>query len=219
MAAIGTLVADEIGKYQPTTAPSTPTKADGCAPLPLNADPYFTGVMHGLVRRWPAVDADARRVIGACRTGRSPWPLVMLGPTGSGKSCAALCVLDSCRWGVYFTVRQVVEKKMQAANGELYQKNPLSPNRVGEVEMMDYLTRCELLILDEIAKRAECSPNETDIVHELLSRRHGKPTIVISNRTLREIASAYDGAVASRLSAGTVLKMDGADRRMMRSKA
>src|SRR5262249_18706175 len=31
--------------------------------------------------------------------GREPWPLYLWGPTGTGKTSAALALLDHCGWG------------------------------------------------------------------------------------------------------------------------
>lgn len=98
--------------------------------------------------------------------------------------------------------------------GELHSKNPQAPNRVTEADMMDYLGRCELLVIDEIGAREKASDAEIDVLHTLLSAREGRPTILVSNRQLSELATLYGAAIVSRISAGTAIEVAGPDRRV-----
>lgn len=165
-------------------------------------------------RCYSKAEPEVRRVIEACRAGRSPWPLYLHGTPGGGKTCAALSVADTCRWSMVYTMRQVCEKKNQALRGELYAKNPQAPHKVTEADMLEYLTKVDLLVLDELGARETASDPETDLLHQLLSAREGRPTILISNRPPSELGALYGAAVVSRILAGTSLEMNGPDRRL-----
>lgn len=77
-----------------------------------------------------------------------------------------------------------------------------------------HVTQCELFVLDELATREKVSDFHYTAVKRVLDRREGKPLVVLSNATLAAVESIYDDRIASRLASGTVLNLDGEDRRL-----
>ncbi len=160
-------------------------------------------------RVWSEVDEALRYVIEQWRRGDIGNPLYIFGPEGTGKTSAALCVADTCRHCLYWTMRMLCETKFKAMRGDLY----IDDYKVMESGFYDRLESAQLLIVDEVAKRERASDAEIDILHELLSRRQHKPTILIGNRPPNELARVYDGPVASRINCGSSHLLEGGDRR------
>lgn len=146
--------------------------------------------------------------------GAADWPLLLWGGVGAGKTCAALCMCDVSRWAYYYTVRQFVNERNLARNGDLVSHGTHETSLIRESDIVGRLGRASLVVLDEIAKREQPSAYEIDLVQELLDLRAGKPLILVSNRNISEIAAIYDDAVASRIAGGTVFAMDWPDRRL-----
>lgn len=145
-----------------------------------------------------------------------PWPLVLLGDAGVGKTYAALCLADlAAQSASYITVAEACEELILVQKGTLdHGAGPLSVRgwwkRKAEVGM---------LILDELGARSAVSDHHFETVHRLLDYRHGRPTIVISNTNLAAIEKTYDSRIASRLAGGTVIEVGGRDRRLKGSGA
>lgn len=131
------------------------------------------------------------------------WPIVMLGASGGGKTCAALCALDHFG-GVYFELSDFTDRITKARRGELWWDDSQG-YRIPESEVWDLWDKSNLAVLDEIAMR---SPTDAqfDTLKRMLDRRDGRPLIVISNFSMEQIVRVYDDRIASRLSQGTVIK-------------
>jgi hypothetical protein len=88
----------------------------------------------------------------------------------------------------------------------------LSGQQVYPHELWHRWGAANLTVLDEIGIRAP-----TDAQYETLKvaidRRIGKPSVVISNLALAELAKVYDVRIASRLSKGTIMTLTGDRRR------
>ena len=69
------------------------------------------------------------------------------------------------------------------------------------------------MVLDEIGSGEK---PHYDAVKRILDEREGKPLVAISNLDLASVATVYDARVASRMAAGTLMELLGADRRMER---
>ena len=157
------------------------------------------------IGRVPRVASDA---IKRCAIGQAPWPLLLLGEEGAGKTCAALCVLDRYG-GEYRTATEWSERLADARFGRLQSASgyPLSLS-----EVRNEWLGANLGVLDEIGYRANPSDAEAETLLWAIDRRVGRPLILISNRSLREIAAMYGGPVASRMGAGTIVTLTGDQR-------
>lgn len=145
-----------------------------------------------------------------CR-GETDWPLTMLGGVGVGKTCAALCMLDAAQRGVnpikYVTAADLVSAITATRMGLPASETP--------AEIWRHWKRCKLVVLDEIGARERVSDAHYEIVKQAIDYRQGKPAVFVSNLTLDRLAEVYDDRIASRLQAGTVLRMfDWQDRRL-----
>lgn len=68
-------------------------------------------------------------------------------------------------------------------------------------------------MIDEIGTR-ESTHHRYDTMHGLLEARKGKPMIITGNLPIETVATVYDDRVASRLCAGTMVRIIGDDRRL-----
>jgi len=68
------------------------------------------------------------------------------------------------------------------------------------------------VILDDLGLRP---PTDTmyQSLFDVLEWRKGKPLLITSNKSPEDLALLYDDRIKSRLRAGTVVNMDGPDRR------
>lgn len=169
-----------------------------------------------------------RTTIRAMIAGESPWPLMLHGNAGTGKSCAMLCLLDYAG-GEYHTVSGLCQMMNRAALGN-YSVDETG-TRSGVIEgHKDYvhkrtvvlyphqiwarIAKAPLIVLDEIGCRSNVSDAHYEAVKEMIDIRHRKPLAVLSNLSLEALGKLYDDRIVSRLSAGTVVELAGADRRL-----
>ncbi|OWY70534.1 hypothetical protein B7486_13005 [cyanobacterium TDX16] len=157
----------------------------------------------------PTKLADAFR---QCRTGAAPWPLYVWGSVGVGKSKFGLVAND---WyaGRLADFSSLTDEFKAVRCGTM-----LDPFKVGEVFMSEsvWLERIEsyrLLIVDEIGTR-DASEHARETVTRILNARECSPLVLISNMGPVEIAKIFDERVSSRFCAGTVVRVDGEDRRL-----
>lgn len=132
--------------------------------------------------------------------GWRPWPLVLTGEAGSGKTCAALGFLDACG-GMYWVLRELCDE----VNIERAQHH--APR-----ETWATFGSRNLVVLDEVGLRDKPSDPECEVLHTALETRLDLPLIIISNRGLKELEQLYGDPVASRLMDGTLFRFEG-DRR------
>ncbi len=145
-------------------------------------------------------------------TGRSPWPLVMTGSAGTGKTCAALCLVDYAH-GRYWTAADLCDLLVRAQQGRLEWSNCGYGGTHWPEHVWGWVAGASVLALDEIGTRT-VSDFAYETVKRVIDEREGKPLVVVSNLTLEALARVYDDRVVSRLAAGTVVEMAGRDRRV-----
>lgn len=172
------------------------------------------------VRHLPTVQRNVAEISGTVRTairllvsGQSPWPLVLHGSAGTGKTCAGLALLDYAE-GEYHTAAGLCASLIQVQQGGVTWE---SEGRSGDVtpEMFwRQIGRAPLLVLDELGSRERVSDFAYETIKRAIDDRQGKPLMVLSNFGLDRIEQLYDDRIASRLASGTVVRLEGKDRRL-----
>ena len=161
------------------------------------------------------IPSDARALLKAVTTGQAPWPILMHGPVGTGKTCAALCVLDRCLFSRrYFTAQKMCEDAAAALCHELYDGAGYA---MSTIAFWMAWSRADIACLDEIGSRSsrdKVSDHHYETVKRAIDERRGEPSIWISNLDPDGLAKVYDDRIASRLSEGTIIMFAGADRRV-----
>jgi DNA replication protein DnaC len=149
--------------------------------------------------------------------GEAPWPFFCHGPAGTGKTCAALCLLDHLAGGgEYHTAASLAELLAQAQQGRLTWYREGYGGTVWPEKVWEGVRRECLVVLDELGAREKVSDHQYECVKRLLDERQGRPLVALSNLDLQALARVYDDRIASRLAAGTVLRLEGEDRRLAR---
>lgn len=151
--------------------------------------------------------------INAVASGESPWPLVLIGKPGTGKTCAALCMLDYAG-GQYYTVASLCSLLIQSQQGRLEWSHEGRGGTLWPEQFWTRLAREPLVVLDELGCRAQVSDAQYEAVKNVIEERHARPLVVISNLAVSDLARVYDDRIASRLAAGTVFEVEGEDRRL-----
>lgn len=158
-----------------------------------------------------------RREIRGCVNGDAPWPLVAVGSAGTGKTCAGLCLVDFAG-GEYHTANGLCALLIQSQQGRLDYVFEGRGGTLWPEKLWQRIAGAALVVLDELGGRDRVSDHHYETVKTLVDIRHGKPLMVSSNLGLAEIEALYDDRIASRLSAGTVVRLDGKDRRLTNHK-
>lgn len=157
----------------------------------------------------------ARNTIKAVIDGKRPWPITFIGGAGSGKTCAALCILDAYGSGKYHTVPEWCQRVADAMCGRLQHS---SGYLCSTKELWESVDRANCFVLDELGARERVTDHHYEAVKGIIDRREGTPLVLASNLTLAELTAVYDDRIGSRLSAGTIIKMSG-DRRKPKGRA
>jgi len=159
------------------------------------------------------IDPPIRQAIRGLVNGELPWPLLLNGPAGVGKTCAALCLVDHCPFSRYWRLSQLCEILIQANQGKYSVDSPTGGVDVYPVHIWDWIIESPLVVIDEVG----CRDRAGDFVYEtfwrVLDERHRRPLVCLSNLSIEGIEKIFDDRVASRLSAGTVIRLEGKDRR------
>jgi len=192
------------------------SQVNNCRPLRLRSAPKVV-VEPNIYRSVTMMTPDLRDAIRTLIEGNAPWPLLLTGGVGAGKTCAALCVADYAAGVRYFTVESACEELIEVQQGRrddgFCTMTPAAWwRRNAEVE---------LGVLDELGSRERVTDHHYNLVKRFIDMRHGRPLICITNLPLASvrgpsIQSIYDDRVASRLAAGTVIQVAGDDRRLRR---
>lgn len=143
---------------------------------------------------------------------RSP-SILMYGGTGLGKTHLSLAIAGQVigkGYGVIYASAQNILNKLE---NEKFGRS----ERVGTEES---LIDCDLLILDDLGAEFSTQFTTAAVYNIINSRRlSGKPTVISTNLSLKQIESAYTQRVASRiLSEYTLLKFEGTDIRQIKTK-
>jgi DNA replication protein DnaC len=159
------------------------------------------------------IPGDLRRAIRECTTGAASWPLFVYGPAGTGKTCAALCLVDRVARSRYWTEESLCQDYTDAMMGDLFTRTGYE---ISTREFWERERSAALVVVDELAARYAVSEHRRTVVKTILDIRDGRPLILISNTAPEDIANIFDDRVASRALCGTVVELNGADRRIGR---
>lgn len=166
------------------------------------------------ISRNPAMIADSlRATIRGCINGEQAWPLLIFGPAGAGKTSAALCVLDFAT-GSYHTASGLCSMLIQSQQGRLEWVYEGRGGTIWPEKMWSRIASMPFVALDEIGGRDRVTDHHYEAVKTMLDVRQGKPLMVLSNLGLPELEKIYDDRIASRLASGTVVRLEGKDRRL-----
>ncbi|MBI3832815.1 MAG: hypothetical protein HY287_00620 [Planctomycetes bacterium] len=153
-----------------------------------------------------------RDPLRAAVLGKGAWPIFLHGEAGSGKTLAALCVGDWCGDCAYVDMPTLCHMVNDAAFGRLLDDDG---SAIQVTAVWKNWANANLAIIDEIGSRGKVSDAHFETLKMTLDSRErlNKPLIAISNLDPEALANVYDDRIASRLSAGTVCRVDG-DRRL-----
>lgn len=172
-----------------------------------------------LVREPGLVPVSVRESFRSCCAAESPWPLLVWGDVGTGKTRFGLIVHDFYS-GMFMDFADLAAEYTALRRGELESEHSaivLTTNvrKVHETEWIDALASPRVFIVDDIARRGDTqSETSRELLSRFLDRREGMPTILISNLGPIDLATAYDDRVGSRMCCGTVVKVEGSDMRI-----
>jgi DNA replication protein DnaC len=115
--------------------------------------------------------------------------------------------------GLYTTPRELCDYLIAANSNNLYDLWGRQ-GRVSAEAVWHEWRSTTLTVLDELGAREKVSDYCYETTKLAIDRREGKACVFISNIGLEQIEAVYDDRIASRLSAGTVVSLDGDDRRL-----
>lgn len=184
------------------------SRVDGCCILGPGKL-RFPDDMPTKPRTLDKIAADLRAVIHELVEGRKPWPLFLHGEAGSGKTCAALCLLDRAG-GWYLELPELCRRVIDAQQNRLTWSTGCQRT---ECDLWTDWGEVGLAVLDEIGTRERVSDFHYEILKRAVDLREGRPAIFISNLSLDAVYDQYDDRIASRLAAGTRFAAKG-DRRL-----
>lgn len=162
-------------------------------------------------RTLEGVDVEIWNRMARCCFDGGPWPLTLVGDVGTGKTCAALCLLDRCSGGRrFYTVVKLCEELIDVQAGRReYSEQPDTLAR-----WWARWSEVSCTVLDELGARERVSDFQYESVKRAIDERENKPAIFISNLTVDGLERVYDDRIASRLAGGTTIEFAGGDRRI-----
>lgn len=161
-----------------------------------------------------------RTALRECSAGRAAWPLFVYGSVGVGKTSAALALCDRVDGRCVFRdFAELCGEHQDVKLGRLIQSGTHSETIVSSAEFWAGWRRAALCVVDEIGLRGNVTDHQFETLKRAIDDRHGLPLVLISNIDLDRIAGVFDDRIASRCAAGTIVRVEGADRRVRRISA
>lgn len=200
-----------------------PTTADGIrlAGIPRRFHPYLEP---GAVAVAPEVWEAVLRVVDGVAAGRRPRGLVLVGPTGCGKSLAMAAGIVHLRRlqakaredgrrlpsGRFLSDSDIIRRARAAMEGN---GDPFTPFVNGLVD------RLNLVGIDDLAAGTDSpyTPFEARILGDVvdLLHREAQPVIITTNKAVSALGRILGDRIPSRLvEMAGILTVDGADRRL-----
>ena len=160
-----------------------------------------------LARAKGQIDMGLLSILRCLSNGLAPWPLLLHGDPGTGKTLAALCLCDQISSSWYWQMNDLLE-----LHGEIHGEDLKAAKR-----MVDHRMRArELIVVDEVGAKSTVKDLYKGCLKTILDTRElkqGRRGIYISNAGKTELGKLLGGRIMSRLTCGTVYKMTGPDRR------
>lgn len=161
----------------------------------------------------PAVGASPRAVMKRnlefCKSYAESFSLnsngiYMSGGTGLGKTHLSLAIADAVIRKGHSVIYGSAPELLRVLEREFYGRS--------DGDTMDTLTKCDLLILDDLGAEME-KQQYTSLVYELVNARVSRnlPMVVSSNLSVTELQQRYHDRICSRLFSYEMLMFIGAD--------
>lgn len=121
--------------------------------------------------------------------------ILMLGGTGLGKTFLSSCIAGALLNKGINVAFDSIQNYLRHIENEHFGKT------AGDT--LEALLNADLLILDDLGCEFE-TPFNTSVIYNILNSRHnmGKPTIVSTNISIKDLAERYDDRITSRLIGG-----------------
>lgn len=223
---------DELGARLPSPG-STPTSTTPRGLRRVAVRRVAAPAARPEIRRDVAlIDSGLRAVIRALVTGEAPWPLYLFGPAGTGKTSAALALLDHCGpvlpdgeraaelrdWlAAFVEVRTIPRVRIGLDNGRFDWSREGRSGTYTWADVRAALGRAPVVVFDEIGVGGHATDFRLDALIEVLDTRCNNPVrpfVVTGNVPPSQLEAIYDDRVADRVLAGTVYRLDCPSRRM-----
>lgn len=159
----------------------------------------------------PLQSAIREAVIGA------KWPIYLFGDQGRGKTSAMASlyrkVINSSKWLDLQQFVRLVQRARTSDDGKVYDFS-FSNYGASESDLYrKFVVDPQVVFVDDVGIRS-ASESVFEIVYEIVNRRGRRPAIYTSNVDPQRLRAIYDDRVASRMLAGTIIEVTGADRRI-----
>ena len=192
---------DKILRHASAEEAATPAREPGLRPLAMI--PRNVRLLPEVPRQWSAVEKPLVDALRPAVTGSAPWPVLLGGAPGSGKTCAGLALCDIARTAFYLTVEELCGIVMDRG-------------RIDQAQLWERIATKDLVVLDELGCRSNVGDLEYSAVKRLLDIRetlHACCLVAISNVEPDHLVKLYDRRIHSRLTCGLVYRMQAGDRR------
>ena len=191
----------------------------GLALCPRRLPPWERRLHPEIHRVRELVQPPLLKAVESCCKGESAWPLFVHGPAGTGKTCAALWLIDTMM-GVcqMWSFSQLCEHLLDAKFNRLESFGSHSSTIITPADVWEDWRRMALCVIDELGSRSSVSDHQYEVAQRAIDDREGKPLMVASNLELPRLAEIFDDRIASRLAGGTVVHLTGDDMRLAPSR-
>jgi DNA replication protein DnaC len=169
---------------------------------------------HGTKPRTLAeVTPELRQIFHRLADGELKWPLYLWGPPGSGKSCAALCLIDHIKGGKFWHM-SAFDSLVQRIKKGIEERPYPETGKIPEAGWWRWFAYLPSVALDDVGSQEVSSETQEDTLFLALEARDGgQPLVTTSNRSPKEIETAYSQRIHSRMCSGTIHRLEGRDRR------
>ena len=179
----------------------------------LDPDPPPKRIFPEIARAPARVPVRISMAFRRCRIGELPWPLLLSGTVGVGKTRACLCMHDLFG-GRYDELATYADDFGLVRRGEFRDRRLIHEPKLSERDWIRLIRSERLVIVDDIGRRAKESDHVLDTLIRLLNAREGgHPLVLVTNLTPEDLAHNYDDRIASRMASGTVVNVEGPDQR------